>query len=135
MKKVCVLISVLILALSSRMTAQRSGAVSSKQEKPETFILFVFDASNSMYGLWQSDRKINIAKKLLSEVLDSLAYTPNVQYALRVYGHLKSFPHRIVMIPDLRYPLLHPTQKRLKEGSIPLFPKELPPLHDHLNSA
>lgn len=62
------------------------------KEEPLTRILFVFDGSQSMYGRWQSDVKINIAKKLMGNLLDSLANFKNLQVALRVYGHQKQFP-------------------------------------------
>ena len=69
-----------------------------QKDKPQitTRILFVFDASQSMYGRWQSDMKINIAQKLLSELLDSLHNVTDLQLALRVYGHqfdYKDFQH------------------------------------------
>ena len=52
-----------------------------------TRILFVFDASQSMSGYWESDQKISIARNFLIEMIDSLEVLPNVQMALRVYGH------------------------------------------------
>lgn len=61
-------------------------------KKPVTRILFLFDASRSMYGTWQSDTKIEIAKKLLGNLLDSLKKVENLQLALRCYGHTKDFP-------------------------------------------
>lgn len=57
-----------------------------------TRILLIFDFSNSMIGLWESDSKINIAKKLVSSMVDSLSRQPGVQLALRCYGHQKKFP-------------------------------------------
>mgnify|MGYP002408095818 FL=1 len=60
--------------------------------EPLTRILFVFDGSQSMYGRWQSDVKINIAKKLMVNLLDSLSTFDNLQIALRVYGHQKTYP-------------------------------------------
>lgn len=56
-------------------------------DKPLTRILFVFDASNSMNATWQSDRKITIARKLLNEAIAEVNDKPNVELALRVYGH------------------------------------------------
>lgn len=53
----------------------------------KTRILFVFDASQSMSGYWESDQKINIARNFLIGVVDSLETLPDVQMALRVYGH------------------------------------------------
>ncbi len=58
-----------------------------KTDAPLTRILFVFDASNSMNASWQSDRRITIAQKLLSEAVVELNDKPNVEMALRVYGH------------------------------------------------
>ena len=60
------------------------------QPSPKTTrILFVFDDSFSMYGDWQSDKKIIVAKKLLGDFLDSLVQksAPDVEIALRCYGH------------------------------------------------
>ena len=53
----------------------------------KTRILFMFDASQSMSGYWESDKKISIARNFLIGVVDSLETLPNVQMALRVYGH------------------------------------------------
>lgn len=60
--------------------------------KPTTRILFVYDASQSMLGTWQSDRKISIASKLMSELLDSLKNITDLQLGLRIYGHQKYYP-------------------------------------------
>lgn len=57
-----------------------------------TRIEFLFDASQSMFGQWQSGAKIDVAKKLMSQLLDSLRYIDNIELALRIYGHLKHFP-------------------------------------------
>jgi len=50
-------------------------------------VLFIFDGSNSMNGKWQSNTKIEVARKLLGQALDSLKGEKNLQFALRVYGH------------------------------------------------
>ncbi len=52
-----------------------------------TRILFVFDASNSMNGYWERERKIVLATKLLAETLESLTDSENLELGLRVYGH------------------------------------------------
>ncbi len=57
-----------------------------------TRILFLFDASQSMYGQWQSATKIDVAKKLLSKIVDSLRVVDNLQLGLHVFGHLKKYP-------------------------------------------
>ncbi|MDP3927902.1 MAG: VWA domain-containing protein, partial [Bacteroidota bacterium] len=53
----------------------------------KTRILFLLDASGSMYARMDNDTRINVARKLLSKTIDSLVGTPNLEIALRVYGH------------------------------------------------
>jgi Ca-activated chloride channel family protein len=45
-----------------------------------------------MLGRWQSGRKIDIAKKLLSNMVDSLKDIENLEIGLRVYGHKSGYP-------------------------------------------
>ena len=65
---------------------------SQRKQEPVNRILFVFDASQSMLGRWQSGRKIDIAKQLLTNITDSLKDVKNLELGLRVYGHQRSFP-------------------------------------------
>jgi len=80
--------AVLLLAVPSLMRAQEvpTGYV------PMSRILFIFDASNSMAGIWDGERKIDLARQILMEVVDSMESMPNVQMALRVYGHQSPVP-------------------------------------------
>lgn len=50
-------------------------------------ILFIFDDSYSMYAPWNSNIKIEVAKKVMSRFLDSLKNLPDLELALRCYGH------------------------------------------------
>ncbi len=50
-------------------------------------ILFIFDDSYSMYAPWNSNIKIEVAKKVMGNFLDSLKDLPNLELALRCYGH------------------------------------------------
>jgi Ca-activated chloride channel homolog len=53
-----------------------------------TRILFILDASNSMNAKWTMDQtRIQAAKELLAKEIDGLVGTPNLEVALRVYGH------------------------------------------------
>ncbi len=52
-----------------------------------TRILFVFDDSFSMYGQWQTGVKIDKAKAMFCDFLDSLKGKKNLEVALRIYGH------------------------------------------------
>ena len=62
-----------------------------QQEQALTRILFIFDASNSMNGVWENKPKIDVATRLLSTALDSLKDIENLELALRVYGHEKYY--------------------------------------------
>lgn len=68
-----------------------SAAAQNGFKEPKTRILFIFDASNSMNGQWQGGSKKQIASKLLTETLDSLSRVPELELALRVYGHQKNY--------------------------------------------
>jgi Ca-activated chloride channel family protein len=57
-----------------------------------TRIEFLYDASQSMSGQWQSGTKAEVAKRLVNQLLDSLRYVPDLELALRVYGHQHRYP-------------------------------------------
>ncbi len=57
------------------------------QQPNKTRILFLLDASGSMYAEMGTDIRMNVAKRLLSKMVDSLRFTSNLEIALRVYGH------------------------------------------------
>lgn len=80
-----IILLALLLLPAVQATAQKKPA------EPLNRILFVFDASQSMYGRWDSGMKIDIAKKLLNELLDSLQQVENLDVALRVYGHQSQY--------------------------------------------
>ncbi len=89
MKILLLIIPVFFLLLSSEA---QTGSNEPKPKVITTRILFLFDASQSMYGRWQSDMKITIARKIMSDLLDSLKEVPNLEMALRCYGHTKDYP-------------------------------------------
>jgi Ca-activated chloride channel homolog len=60
-----------------------------QQKLPEkTRILFVLDGSGSMEALWGGqESRMDVAKRILTDLVDSLKANPDVELALRVYGH------------------------------------------------
>lgn len=57
-------------------------------QQKKTRILFILDASNSMNSKWVDNQtRIQAAKELLIKSVDSLVGVPNLEIALRVYGH------------------------------------------------
>ena len=69
---------------TNTVLAQQSG-------QTKTRILFIYDGSNSMNGQWEGQSKHQTAKRLLNAALDSLVGQPNLEVALRVYGHSKNY--------------------------------------------
>ena len=58
------------------------------QDIPQkTRILFLLDGSGSMLGQWEGTTRMRVAKRLLSDLVDSLKVDDQVELALRVYGH------------------------------------------------
>jgi len=45
-----------------------------------------------MHGKWGNTKKIDIARQMLIEMVDSLEQEKNLQLALRIYGHQSPFP-------------------------------------------
>ncbi|MCI5054875.1 MAG: VWA domain-containing protein [Flavobacteriales bacterium] len=103
--------------------------------KPLTRILFIYDASNSMNGKWQSSSKNEIAKNLLIKTLDSLNGIPNVQLALRVYGHQKHFPPQDCDDSKLEVPFSNGNIPQIKSKLNGLKPKGTTPIAMSLEEA
>lgn len=77
MKKLLLIAFILLYSFGNEVSAQKNL----------TRILFIFDASNSMNGKWENSTRIDIAKTLLAATVDSLRGIPNLEIALRIYGH------------------------------------------------
>lgn len=86
---------ILVLLLISQFFVCLGRQPLSPPPKPKpviTRILFIFDASYSMEGTWEKQKKINVARSILISMIDSLEKLPNIEMALRVYGHQKPVP-------------------------------------------
>jgi Ca-activated chloride channel family protein len=84
--------SKIIILLIFFFTANFSVFAQKNQANVKTRILFIFDESNSMTATWQKERKIDVARKILIHLLDSLKNLKNVELALRMYGHQSPVP-------------------------------------------
>ncbi len=82
--------SCLLLLMSFSTFGQKNKSIPAPPQL--TRIEFLFDASQSMYGKWQTGAKIDVAKRLMNQLLDSLRHVDGIELALRVYGHQKPFP-------------------------------------------
>lgn len=81
----------------------------------KTRILFILDASKSMNGQWQGEKKFDIATSVLSKVLDSLKGTENLEVALRVYGHQRNYPPQNCNDSKLEIPFSPNNFERIKQ--------------------
>lgn len=126
-------IFLILMILSPCLFSQT--AVEKGKAKPTTRILFVFDASQSMYGHWQSDTKFNIAVKLFSNILDSLRTQQNLELALRLYGHQKPFPPQDCNDTRLEVPFGKDNISRIKHVLKTTNPKGTTPIAYALSQA
>jgi Ca-activated chloride channel homolog len=102
--------------------------VAPKKPKGLTRVLFIFDDSQSMMGQWQSGAKIDIAKKLLGEILDSLKKEENLELAFRVYGHQKRYPPKDCDDTKLEVPFAKNNIDKIKQKLNSLVPKGTTPI-------
>ncbi|MGC9470147.1 MAG: vWA domain-containing protein [Bacteroidales bacterium] len=99
-----------------------------EQEAHLTRILFILDASQSMTGEWQGDRKINIARNFLIRTVDSLEQLPQVEIALRVYGHQSPVPPQDCNDTRLEVPFRKGNAGEIRQKLRFLNPKGTTPL-------
>lgn len=126
----------LFLLLAALTVAVRAQPDIKKEKPPPlTRILFVLDGSQSMYGRWQSDVKMNIAQNLLSNLLDSLKDVENIQLALRVYGHQKTYPPQDCDDTRLVVPFASKNAMRIKNQLRYIKPKGTTPIAYALEQA
>ncbi|MEI7981535.1 MAG: VWA domain-containing protein [Bacteroidota bacterium] len=123
----------LLIIYPVALFSQTSGE--KEKPRPTTRILFVFDASQSMFGRWQSDTKFNIAVKLFSGILDSLRSQQNLELALRIYGHQKPFPPQDCNDTRLEVPFGKDNISRIKHVLKTTIPKGTTPIAYALSQA
>ena len=61
-----------------------SSSLFAQKEQPLTRVLFIFDASQSMYANWEGGSRMDVAKNLLSNMLDSLRGEDKVEVGLSI---------------------------------------------------
>jgi len=99
-----------------------------KKDIKTTRILFIFDASNSMNGKWDSGKKIDIARTILIKLIDSLDKLDNTQLALRVYGHQFAFPPPVCTDSKLEVPFADDNALKIKKKLNSITPKGTTPI-------
>lgn len=103
--------------------------------EPNSRILFIFDASYSMAGPWEGETKINIARRVLVDMVDSLESLGNVEMALRVYGHQSPVPPQDCSDTKLEVPFAPNNAARIRQKLRFLSPKGTTPIAHSLELA
>lgn len=116
-----------VMVFQNPLIAQRDPEPKPKPA-PLNRILFIFDASQSMLGRWQSDTKFNYAKKIMNELLDSLSTVKNIELALRLYGHQHQFPPQDCSDTRLEVPFGPGNAFKIKSKLRTIDPKGTTPL-------
>lgn len=124
---------VLLGASAPQLEAQKGTPVDEKL----TRLLIIFDGSRSMHARWEREQKINIAKRLLEGIMDSLQSHPSSQLelALRVYGHQSPVPPQDCEDSRLEIPFARGNFPALKDYIRALTPKGTTPLAYSLEQA
>jgi Ca-activated chloride channel family protein len=98
-------------------------------------ILFIFDASQSMNGIWEKEKKINIARNVLISMLDSLEKLENIEVALRIYGHQKPVPPQDCSDSKLEVPFAKNNAPKIRQKLRFIEPRGTTPIANSLSLA
>lgn len=124
MKFKIIISSLLLLFVLHNAAAQRV-----EQSIPEkTRILFLFDASGSMLAQWGKDLRIDAAKRVLTDLVDSLRVNNDIELALRVYGHLSPAKDRNCKDTKLEIPFAPKNNDRIIDRLKYIYPKGNTPI-------
>lgn len=103
-----------IVFLAFVFMVQAAEAQIQVQRPPEkTRMLFLLDASGSMYADWGGNTRMNIAKNMLVDLIDSLRVDQNLEMALRVYGHQYHLRYKNCQDSKLEVPFAGANHDRL----------------------
>lgn len=127
MKKVITILSI-ILIFACEIFSQANRQNEPLPPPIKTRILFIFDASLSMHGQWQSNSKIIIANRIMNELLDSLSNVKDLELALRVFGHQKNYPPQDCDDSKLEIPFGANNTERIKNRLRSINPRGTTPI-------
>jgi Ca-activated chloride channel homolog len=132
LKKTILLLLLFASVFAGNLTAQEQPA---RMAAPISRILFIFDASKSMLGYWDSDSKINIARDYLIRIIDSLQYLENVEMALRVFGHQSPIPPQDCSDSKLEVPFAKNNASRIRQKLRFIEPRGTTPMANSIELA
>jgi Ca-activated chloride channel homolog len=94
----------------------------------KTRILFLLDMSGSMLAKWENSTRTEVAKNLLSKLVDSLQHYQNLELALRVYGHLYGRESNNCQDSKLEVPFAEGNEKQIISRLKGITPKGNTPI-------
>jgi len=128
--RVAVIILILLFGINLVQAQQVTQNIPEK-----TRLLFLLDGSASMYGEWERTLKIRVARSILSKLVDSLKVDPNVELALRIYGHNSPPEDRNCEDTKLEVPFSQSNHDQIIETIRNLEPKGTTPIAYSLEQA
>jgi len=97
-------------------------------------VLIILDSSYSMNDKINGERKIDIAKRVINQVLSNLS--PNIRVGLRVYGHKSSFLGiNSCRASELKVPIGEGTQRFISNQLLKIQPEGWTPISYSLAQA
>jgi Ca-activated chloride channel family protein len=94
----------------------------------------VFDASQSMLGRWHSNTKMDVAVRLMNELVDSLRKETSVDLAIRIYGHQSYFPPQDCNDTKLEIPFAKNNHDKIKNLLKSIQPRGTTPIAKSLEA-
>ena len=116
----------LILLCFGSRTVQAQTTPSATAKK--TRILFMVDMSGSMMAKWENSTRMQVAKDMLSKLVDSLQQYNNLELALRVYGHLSPSNANNCQDSKLEVPFSENNEKQIISRINQITPKGNTPI-------
>ncbi|MDX5422286.1 MAG: VWA domain-containing protein [Hymenobacteraceae bacterium] len=110
------------------LSASGAAFAQEKKKPPKTRILFLLDASGSMYAKWEGRDRMDVAKELLAQLVDSLDRYDNLEVALRVYGHQFGRERNDCKDTKLEVPFAEDNSKAVKEKLAQIIPRGNTPI-------
>jgi len=94
----------------------------------KTRILFMVDMSGSMLAKWENSTRMQVAKDMLSKLVDSLQQYQNLELGLRVYGHLSPSNVNNCQDSKLEVPFSENNEKQIISRINQIIPKGNTPI-------
>ncbi|WKN30436.1 VWA domain-containing protein [Porifericola rhodea] len=129
MKRFYLLLALVLTVLSSQ------GQVQIQRPPEKTRMLFLLDASGSMYANWGNSVRMDVAKNMLAELVDSLKVDKQLELALRVYGHQYNLRYKNCQDSKLEVPFAPNNHDRLMAKLRQIQPSGVTPIAYSLEQA